>query len=239
MAPPPPPPPSSVSIGKKPMAYQQQQQAPAAPPARSARAAGKAAAYPPAPGTPADKGAAKGSSNASNNNNNTSNSSSNNNKIWSTSSSEERERIRDFWLALGEEERRDLVRVEKDTVLRKMKEQQKHSCSCAVCGRKRWVLCSLPSPFLHIVSSLLSSFTRNPIQSHPTHPQERNRRGAPSPLRRVLRRPRAVRALPTAVPLIQPHAPAAAWPRPVPRQRGGRSVWERRGVQPAYRAARA
>jgi hypothetical protein len=29
------------------------------------------------------------------------------------------------------------VRLEKETVLRKMKEQQKHSCSCAVCGRKR------------------------------------------------------------------------------------------------------
>ncbi|KAJ7271214.1 hypothetical protein C8J57DRAFT_1508168 [Mycena rebaudengoi] len=116
MPPPPPPPPSSVSIGKKPMAYQQAAAVPAAP--RSARAQAKAplaAAYPPAPpaaaGTAAD--APKGKQN----------------KIWSTSSSEERERIRDFWLALGEDERRDLVKVEKDTVLRKMKEQQKHSCS--------------------------------------------------------------------------------------------------------------
>lgn len=61
------------------------------------------------------------------------------NKIWSTSSTEERERIKEFWLGLGEEERRNLVKIEKDTVLRKMKEQQKHSCSCAVCGRKRYV----------------------------------------------------------------------------------------------------
>jgi hypothetical protein len=30
-----------------------------------------------------------------------------------------------------------LVRLEKEDVLRKMKEQQKHSCGCAVCGRKR------------------------------------------------------------------------------------------------------
>ncbi|KAJ3518329.1 hypothetical protein NMY22_g13730 [Coprinellus aureogranulatus] len=59
------------------------------------------------------------------------------NKIWSTSTTEERERIKEFWLGLSEEERRSLVKVEKDTVLRKMKEQQKHSCSCAVCGRKR------------------------------------------------------------------------------------------------------
>ncbi|KAI9738960.1 MAG: Stress response protein nst1 [Claussenomyces sp. TS43310] len=58
-------------------------------------------------------------------------------KIWNTSSQEERERIKAFWLSLGEEERRSLVKVEKDAVLKKMKEQQKHSCSCTVCGRKR------------------------------------------------------------------------------------------------------
>lgn len=63
------------------------------------------------------------------------------NKIWSTNSSEERERIKEFWLGLGEDERRALVKIEKETVLKKMKEQQKHSCSCAVCGRKRFVVC--------------------------------------------------------------------------------------------------
>jgi hypothetical protein len=51
--------------------------------------------------------------------------------------SSERERIRDFWLGLKEVERRALVKVEKDAVLRKMKEQQRSGCSCAVCGRKR------------------------------------------------------------------------------------------------------
>lgn len=65
------------------------------------------------------------------------------NKIWSTSTTEERERIKDFWLGLGEQERRNLVKIEKDTVLRKMKEQQKHTCSCAVCGRKRSVSFSI------------------------------------------------------------------------------------------------
>jgi hypothetical protein len=65
------------------------------------------------------------------------------NKIWSTNTLEERERIKEFWLGLGEDERRKLVEIEKSTVLRKMKEQQKHSCSCAVCGRKRCVLCSM------------------------------------------------------------------------------------------------
>ncbi|CEJ82288.1 Putative Stress response protein NST1 [[Torrubiella] hemipterigena] len=58
-------------------------------------------------------------------------------KIWSTSNHEERERIKEFWLGLGEDERKSLVKVEKDAVLRKMKEQQKHTCSCTVCGRKR------------------------------------------------------------------------------------------------------
>ena len=58
-------------------------------------------------------------------------------KIWSTSSTEERERIKEFWLGLGEQERRSLVKIEKENVLKKMKDQQKHSCGCAVCGRKR------------------------------------------------------------------------------------------------------
>ena len=58
-------------------------------------------------------------------------------RIWNTSTTEERERIKEFWLGLGEAERRGLVRIEKEAVLKKMKEQQKHSCSCTVCGRKR------------------------------------------------------------------------------------------------------
>lgn len=58
-------------------------------------------------------------------------------KIWNTSSKEERQRIKEFWLGLSESERKSLVKVEKDAVLRKMKEQQKHTCSCTVCGRKR------------------------------------------------------------------------------------------------------
>lgn len=64
----------------------------------------------------------------------------NNNKskdIWSSSNTEEREQIREFWLSLSESERRSLVKVEKEAVLQKMKEQQKYSCSCSVCGRKR------------------------------------------------------------------------------------------------------
>lgn len=58
-------------------------------------------------------------------------------RIWNTSTMEERERIREFWLSLGEDERKSLVKIEKEAVLRKMKEQQKQTCSCSVCGRKR------------------------------------------------------------------------------------------------------
>lgn len=60
-----------------------------------------------------------------------------NSRIWNTTTQEERERIREFWLSLGEDERKSLVKIEKEAVLKKMKEQQKHSCSCTVCGRKR------------------------------------------------------------------------------------------------------
>lgn len=58
-------------------------------------------------------------------------------RIWNTSTQEERERIKEFWLSLSEEERKSLLKIEKEAVLRKMKEQQKHTCSCTVCGRKR------------------------------------------------------------------------------------------------------
>lgn len=155
------PPPSSRAAGKQPMNYNAP--APAAnPPPPSRRAASKAPitshAYqhnhahhhpsppssnasaphkprPPANGT-AQPPPAK------------------NSKIWSTSTTEERERIKEFWLGLGEDERRNLVKVEKEAVLRKMKEQQKHSCMCAVCGRKRSVLSLL---LLHIFACPLTS----------------------------------------------------------------------------------
>lgn len=79
----------------------------------------------------------KNSSN-SKNNSNKKNKNKEDDSFWSsTSNAEERQKIREFWLQLGEEERRSLVKVEKEAVLRKMKEQQKHSCNCSVCGKKR------------------------------------------------------------------------------------------------------
>lgn len=145
------PPPSSRAAGKQPMSYPPTSATtnnlPSNPP-RSARAAAKA------PAPPQNYNAhnhphhhpSPPSSNASAPQKHRppagavqSNPSAKNNKIWSTNTSEERERIKEFWLGLGEEERRALVKIEKETVLKKMKEQQKHSCTCAVCGRKRCV----------------------------------------------------------------------------------------------------
>ena len=150
-------PPSSVSIGKKPMNYSATQQQPQQQQPKSARAASKAPLYTQQqqqqqqqqqnrhPSPPTSNASAGTKARQSGGTGGTTNSGptsaqkgkANANKIWSTSTTEERERIKDFWLGLGEPERRNLVKIEKDTVLRKMKEQQKHSCSCAVCGRKR------------------------------------------------------------------------------------------------------
>ncbi|KAL5615568.1 hypothetical protein BROUX41_005611 [Berkeleyomyces rouxiae] len=58
-------------------------------------------------------------------------------RVWDTKPHEDRERIKEFWLSLEEEERKSLVRLEKETVLKKMKDQQKNTCTCNVCGRKR------------------------------------------------------------------------------------------------------
>ncbi|KAJ3274263.1 hypothetical protein HDV01_003336 [Terramyces sp. JEL0728] len=59
--------------------------------------------------------------------------------IWEIGDESERQRIRDFWIQLGEEERKQLVKLEKEAVLKKMKEQQKQTCSCNVCGRRRLI----------------------------------------------------------------------------------------------------
>lgn len=57
--------------------------------------------------------------------------------IWNVSTAQERQNIKEFWLSLSEDERKSLLKIEKEAVLKKMKQQQKHSCSCTVCGRKR------------------------------------------------------------------------------------------------------
>ena len=60
-------------------------------------------------------------------------------KIWNTNGSEERERIREFWQQLSEQERRALVRIDKDTVTKRFKEASKFlHCACHVCGRRQY-----------------------------------------------------------------------------------------------------
>lgn len=157
------PPPSSRAQGKQPMSYAPTSTAAATTTttttngqqaARTARAASKApmsahnynhSHHHPSP--PSSNASAPNKSRTAAPSDSNKNPQSNN-KIWSTSSTEERERIKEFWLGLGEDERRNLVKIEKDTVLKKMKEQQKHNCSCAVCGRKRSVPVLLP----HLIS---------------------------------------------------------------------------------------
>jgi hypothetical protein len=60
-----------------------------------------------------------------------------NDDIWEVGDEKDRQRIREFWVSLGQEERKALVKLEKDAILKRMKEQQKLTCSCSVCGRKR------------------------------------------------------------------------------------------------------
>ncbi|KAI1503814.1 salt tolerance down-regulator-domain-containing protein [Biscogniauxia marginata] len=90
-------------------------------------------------------------------------------KIWNTSGPEERERIKQFWLGLGEDERKSLVKVEKDAVLKKMKEQQKHTCSCTVCGRKRTAIEEELEGLYDAYYQELESFANQP-HNHPNGP---------------------------------------------------------------------
>ncbi|KAI1105199.1 hypothetical protein F4804DRAFT_331593 [Jackrogersella minutella] len=89
--------------------------------------------------------------------------------IWNTSAPEERERIKQFWLGLGEDERKSLVKVEKDAVLKKMKEQQKQTCSCSVCGRKRTAIEEELEGLYDAYYQELESFANQP-QNHPNAP---------------------------------------------------------------------
>jgi ribosomal protein S14 len=131
---------SSRAAGKQPMSYTAPAPAAAPPSTRTSRSASKA----PLPAHPYSHAHHHPSPPSSQTSNKTRPPAAppKSSKLWSTNSTEERERIKEFWLGLGEEERRALVKVEKEAVLKKMKEQQKHSCSCAVCGRKRCVVSS-------------------------------------------------------------------------------------------------
>ena len=55
-------------------------------------------------------------------------------------SAEERDKIHEFWLSLSRQERRALVEADEQNVLRRLKEYQRHACTCAICVRKRMTI---------------------------------------------------------------------------------------------------
>lgn len=66
-------------------------------------------------------------------------------KIWDTSNAEEKERVRQFWEGLTYEERRELVKIPKNTVMQKMRELKRTNCNCLMCGKKRMAIEELES----------------------------------------------------------------------------------------------
>lgn len=59
--------------------------------------------------------------------------------IWSNNlnRTEERKLIHQFWLELSEDERKSLILIEKEAVINKIKDQQKNTCNCSICGKTR------------------------------------------------------------------------------------------------------
>jgi len=131
--------------------------------------------------------------------------------IWDTSTSEERARIKEFWLALGENQRRSLVKIEKEAVLRKMKEQQKHSCSCTVCGRKRNAIEEELEVLYDAYYEELEQFANN----NPNHAHAAQLRAPPHSTREMLPPPR----IPAADQTLSGKVPNLINPRKVPRGR--------------------
>mmetsp|Transcript_3347 Transcript_3347/g.11770 ORF Transcript_3347/g.11770 Transcript_3347/m.11770 type:complete len:519 (+) Transcript_3347:396-1952(+) len=57
--------------------------------------------------------------------------------LWDLTETEEGERIREFWLGLGDAQRRSLARVDKDCMWKKLEQKQKQECVCRDCRRKK------------------------------------------------------------------------------------------------------
>lgn len=58
-------------------------------------------------------------------------------RTWAAQSQAEREKVRNFWRGLDAAERKDLLMIEKDWVMRRVKDGQRTGCACAICRRKR------------------------------------------------------------------------------------------------------
>ena len=58
--------------------------------------------------------------------------------VWNITKSEERNQIKAFWISLSDEERKSLLVLEKNSVLKTMRETSaRQTCSCTICGRRR------------------------------------------------------------------------------------------------------
>jgi hypothetical protein len=55
-------------------------------------------------------------------------------------SASERQLIIKFWQSLNNESRKKIIRIDRNELLKKIKEKYRHICSCSVCGRKRAVI---------------------------------------------------------------------------------------------------
>eukprot|EP00004_Rigifila_ramosa_P025001 TRINITY_DN736_c0_g1_i11.p4 TRINITY_DN736_c0_g1~~TRINITY_DN736_c0_g1_i11.p4 ORF type:complete len:138 (-),score=27.90 TRINITY_DN736_c0_g1_i11:2045-2458(-) len=56
--------------------------------------------------------------------------------VWVQSMADERERTKEDWLTLSDAQRRSLLVLEKDAMLKTIKAHHGQTCSCSVCGRK-------------------------------------------------------------------------------------------------------
>lgn len=50
------------------------------------------------------------------------------------------EQLKEYWASLSADEKKELLNLERDSVFKVMKEQQKITCNCSVCGRKRQII---------------------------------------------------------------------------------------------------
>lgn len=60
--------------------------------------------------------------------------------LWDTGDLEERDNLKNFWISLTDEKRKEIICIDKTEVLEKVQQEQKISCTCKSCGRKRSAL---------------------------------------------------------------------------------------------------
>jgi hypothetical protein len=58
--------------------------------------------------------------------------------VWNITKAEERDQIKAFWISLSDDERKSLLVLEKNSVLKTMRDTSaRQTCSCTICGRRR------------------------------------------------------------------------------------------------------